>query len=313
MNIIVIGHINPDTDSIVSAIALAQLLNQEGKEAQAFFRGNLNKESQWVLDNFQARELIEEINEVLESKEVFFVDFNEADQCPFNPGKIKLVGLIDHHKLRSNWRTEEPILFRIEPVGASSTLIAKLFREKNIPLPDNLAKMLLCGIISDTLNLTSPTTTEEDRSWVGELSEQTNENVGKLANNLFEAKSDLSSFTPQEIAKLDYKVFNFSGKKVGLGVIETVRPDNAKKIEAELKKTISEIKSEEGLDYIYLGIVDILNNKTELLIASEEAKKLARKAFPEGTISKENLILEGIVSRKKQMVPALERALLVPL
>jgi len=309
MRTFVIGHLNPDTDSIVSAIALAGLLNSEGKEARAVKKGNLNKESQWALDHCQAKDSIEELENVPDGQEVFFVDFNEFDQCPLNPEKVKLIGLLDHHKLGSGWKTEEPILFRVEPVGATSTLMAKIYREKNIPLPENLAKLLLCGIISDTLNLTSPTTTEEDKHWAKKLSEQTNENVEELANNLFEAKSDLSSFTPEEVAKLDYKVFNFIGKKIGIGVIETVRSDNAKELEGELKKVMGKIKSEEGLDYVYLGIVDILNNQTELLIGDEETKLLARKAFPEATESGDNLILPNIVSRKKQIAPAIERVL----
>jgi manganese-dependent inorganic pyrophosphatase len=309
MRTFVIGHLNPDTDSIVSAIALAGLLNSEGKEARAVKKGNLNKESQWALDHCQAKDSIEELENVPDGQEVFFVDFNEFDQCPLNPEKVKLIGLLDHHKLGSGWKTEEPILFRVEPVGATSTLMAKIYREKNIPLPENLAKLLLCGIISDTLNLTSPTTTEEDKHWAKKLSEQTNENVEELANNLFEAKSDLSSFTPEEVAKLDYKVFNFIGKKIGIGVIETVRSDNAKELEGELKKVMGKIKSEEGLDYVYLGIVDILNNQTELLIGDEETKLLARKAFSEATESGDNLILPNIVSRKKQIAPAIERVL----
>jgi manganese-dependent inorganic pyrophosphatase len=184
-----------------------------------------------------------------------------------------------------------------------------MYKEKGITLPDEIARILLCGIISDTLELTSPTTTEEDKIWVGILTEQTKENVEKLAENLFSAKSDLSSFTPEEVAKLDYKNFNLADKRIGFGVIETVKPDNAKKIEVELKEVMQKIKTEENLDFIFLGIVNIVNNETEVLLISPEAKDLIMKSFSDIVILGDNLILKGVVSRKKQIIPAIERVL----
>ncbi|MFH1182918.1 MAG: manganese-dependent inorganic pyrophosphatase [Candidatus Moraniibacteriota bacterium] len=309
--IIVIGHTNPDTDNIAASIGLARLLMTEGRDASAYKKGNLNKETQWVLEYTKLSDQIKELSssEDEEKLTVFFVDFNEEAQSPLNPENVELVGLIDHHKLSGSWRTEEPILFRIEPVGSSSTLVAKMYQEKGIAIPDEIARILLCGIVSDTLKLTSPTTSEEDKIWTGILAEQTEENVEELADNLFAAKSDLSSFTPEEIAKLDYKNFNLGGKKVGFGVIETVMPDNAKKIEKELKDVMQKMKAEENLDFIFLGIVDIINNETEILLISPEAKDLIMKSFSDIVIRGENLILKGVVSRKKQIIPAIERVL----
>jgi len=309
--IIVIGHLNPDTDNIAASIALAGLLQSEGKEAAAYRKGNLNKETQWALDYTQLNNQLNELTDavLVEKPAAFFVDFNEEEQSPIDPSKIELCGLIDHHKLGGNWKTEEPIYFRVEPVGSSSTLVAKLYKEKGIDMPNNIAKILLCGIISDTLKLTSPTTTDEDKIWTGILAEKTGEDIDKLAENLFEAKSDLSQFTPAEIAKLDYKNFDFSGKKVGIGVIETLKPDNAKNFEKELKEVMQNIKSQENLDYIFLGIVDIINNETEMLLVGEAAKDLIMKSFSDIVIRGDNLILKGVVSRKKQIVPAIERAI----
>lgn len=313
MGIIVIGHTNPDTDNVATSIGIAKLLELEGKEAIAYKKGNFNKETQWVLEKTKLSDHIKEIQDekVEEKSPVFFVDFNEEAQAPLDINNIELVGLIDHHKLSGNWKTEEPILFRIEPLGSGSTLVAKMYQEKNIKIPHEVAKILLCGIISDTLNLTSPTATEEDKIWTGILAEQTKEDADQLAENLFTAKSDLSSFTPEEIVKLDYKNFDLSGKKVGFGVIETVKPDNVKKLEKELKEELQKIKTNEGLDYIFLGIVDILNNETEILLISKPAKELIMKAFSDIQILEDNLILKGIVSRKKQIIPAIEHALKV--
>lgn len=305
----VIGHENPDTDNIAASIALAELLQIEGKEAKAFKKGNLNKETQWVLDYTGTKDKINELGDIPDGQEFFLVDFNEESQSPVDPSKIQLKGLLDHHKLAGSWKTEEPILYRIEPLGSSCTLVCKLVQEKKIELPAEISKLLLCGIISDTLKLTSPTTTEEDKAWVDVLVKQAQEDVNKLADSLFEAKSDLSEFTPEEIAKLDYKVFDLSGKKVGIGVIETVKPDNAKKIEKELKEVITQIKGKEGLDFIYLGIVDIIKNQTEVFLINPEAKGLIMKSFSDIVIADDNLILKGVVSRKKQIVPALEKTL----
>lgn len=309
--ITVIGHANPDTDNIAASIGLVKLLTLEGKEAVACKRGNLNKETAWALEYTKLSDRIGELpSENTEEKlTVFFVDFNELAQSPLKPENIALVGLIDHHKLAGDWKTEEPILFRVEPVGSTSTLVAKMFKEKNIAIPDEIARILLCGIISDTLKLTSPTTTEEDKIWADILAEQTQEDIDKLADSLFSAKSDLSSFTPEEIVKLDYKNFDLAGKKIGIGVIETVKPDNVKKLDSELKEVMSKIKMDENLDFIYLGIVDIINNETEMLITSQEAKDLIMKSFSDIEIIDENLILKGVVSRKKQIVPKIERAL----
>lgn len=309
--IIVIGHLNPDTDNVAASIGLAKLLITGSNEAKAYKKGNLNKESQWALEHAGLQNQISEISseETKEKPTVFFVDFNEESQSPLEPENVKLVGLIDHHKLAGNWRTEEPILFRVEPVGSSSTLVAKMYKEKKIDMPAEIARILLCGIISDTLKLTSPTTTEEDKIWADILAEQTEEDIDQLAENLFSAKSDLSSFTPEEVAKLDYKNFDLAGSKVGFGVIETVMPDNAKKIEKELKEVMQKIKTEENLDFIYLGIVDIINNETEVLLISPEAKNLIMKSFSDIVILGDNLILKGVVSRKKQIIPNIEKAI----
>jgi len=309
MSIIVIGHENPDSDSVAAAIAIAELLKKENKNAKPYKKGNLNKETEWALEYSRLAGQIEDLpQETAENQEAFLVDFNEEGQSPLDPSKIKLVGLVDHHKLAGNWKTEETVLFRVEPVGSSSTLAAKIYREKKVSLTPDLARLLLCGIISDTLNLTSPTTTEEDKEWAADLAQESGEDINKLADSLFEAKSDLSAFTPEEIVKLDYKNFDFAGKKVGIGVVETVKPGNVKKLENELKEALGNIKIKEGLDLAYFGIVDIIKNQTELLLISEQEKSIVMKSFSDIVIDGNNLILRGIVSRKKQIAPGIEKA-----
>ncbi len=313
MSIITIGHLNSDTDSVAGAVALAELLKLQGKEALAYRNGQLNKESEWALKHCDSTNLVSEFSStnISENQEFFLVDFNEENQSPVALAKINLVGLIDHHKLNSCWKTDKPIYFRIEPVGSTCTLIAKLYQERKIVIAKDVARLLLCGLISDTINLTSPSTTADDREILTFLATQTNENIEWLAQNLFEAKSDLSSFTPEEVVRLDYKIFNFAQKKIGIGVIETLSPANIKKIEPELKQAMRKIKSEDGLDYLYLGIVDIVKQETEMLAEDEEEKQIILKAFSDIEIasSGDNLLLKTIVSRKKQIVPQIENFL----
>jgi len=305
--LMVIGHLNPDTDTIASSIGLTELLQKEGREAQAFKKGNLNNESIWAL-KFSGLEanISELVEEQSENQEVFFVDFNEESQSPINKEAIKLRGLLDHHKFACNFKTEDPTMIRIEPVGSTSTLVLKMGKEKGIELAAPVKKLLLCGIISDTLNLTSPTTTEEERKWVEELKNELAVDIDELAEDLFEAKSDLSAFTPEEIVRLDWKNFDFDGLKVGIGVVETVKPESVKKIEADLRVALSKIKEAEGLDFAYLGIVDILANKTEMIILSEEERNAVMSSFSDLVIVGDNLVLRGVVSRKKQIAPILE-------
>ncbi len=307
---IVIGHDNSDTDSVCAAVAMAELLKAKGKKAVAMRKGSLNKETAFALEFAGATKKVKSIkNDEIKGEEVFFVDFNEKAQSPIKGENYKLIGLIDHHKLSGDFKTEEPILFRIEPIGSTSTLVAKLYFEKEIEIEKWVAKLMLAGIISDTLNLTSPTATEEDSLWLRRLSAVTGVDTTKLADNLFEAKSDLSDFSPREIVKLDYKNFDFGGTKVGIGVVETVKPEKIKFLEPELKKALAEIKKEENLDLIYLGIVDILKNRTEMLLIGEREKALIMKVFSDIVISENNLILRGVVSRKKQIAPMIEKGL----
>ncbi len=305
--IIVIGHENSDTDSVCSAIALAELLKAEGKEAGAFRKGCLNKETAFALKTARAEQKIKEIKKVEVGREFFLVDFNEKAQSPVDVASGRLIGLIDHHKVALEFKTEEPTYLRFEPLGSSSTIVAKIYTEKKIEMTGQVAKLLLCGIISDTLNLTSPTTTEEDKNWVKKLARLTKLKVSNLADKLFEAKSDLSDFSPRQIVKLDYKNFDFGGKKVGIGVVETVKPEKVKKLEKALKKALTEIKKQEKLDLIYLGVVDILRNRTEMFLIGAEEKALIMKVFSDIVIDGENLVLRGVVSRKKQIVPVMEK------
>lgn len=298
MNKYVVGHKNPDTDSFVAAIGLAALLGYVPAAA-----GEPNKETKLVLEKFGfgVPALIS-----AEEKEVILVDHNEPSQIHENIKEEEIVAIYDHHKL-GGLATKMPITMRTEVIGATSTIVAKMYREQGVSLSKEIAGLLLCGIISDTFNLNSPTQTDQDKEVYEWLREQTGLNANELAVDMFNAKSDISDITTSALLSGDYKVFDFSGKKVGIGVWETVLPEKVLERKDEIKTVLEEKKKAEGVSLIYFAVVDILNNKSHLFLLSQEEESVAQKAFG-GPVTEGLMELAGIVSRKKEIAPAIEKS-----
>jgi len=300
--VIIIGHKNPDTDTIVSSILLAELINRvqkpvEGK-AVAKASGELNKETQFVLDHF-SQDAPSKIDS-LASQDVFLVDHGEFEQSIRGIEQANLIGVLDHHKM-GGIITSSPIFYRSEPKGSTATLIAEMFFKNQIVPSKKQAGLLLAAIISDTLKLTSPTTTQDDRDMAKKLIEISKEDIEKLTNHIFEAKSDISGISSQELVNKDYKDYEAGGKKFGFGVLETVLPQKAEEIQDEIFTALELIKKEKNLDFIFFALVDILKQESKIFLLEQE-KAVAESAF-NAKSSGRFLILPGVVSRKKQMVP----------
>ncbi len=304
MNTYVVGHKNPDTDSVVAAIAFAEFETAVGKPCSPAIAGAPNKETAYVLDRFGVVTpgLLPD-----EEKKVIVVDVNEPSQLADNVKPEEIAGVLDHHKL-GGLATAEPIYVRIEPLGSTSTLVARMFRAEGFDIPETIAKLLLAGILSDTLNFNSPTTTDMDKETAEFLNKTAKVDMDSLAKEMFKAKSDLTGISSEELVKADYKVFDINGKKVGIGVFETVHPVAALERQADLIDALGKKKTADGLDYIFLSIIDILGEAAYTITASDEDKALVSKAFD--TIEKDGALFSpGIVSRKKQIVPAIEKVL----
>lgn len=305
--VIVIGHKNPDTDSIVSALAGVELLAKFfGKEAVAYRAGELNNETKFILEKFdvQAPELIDGLDDGQVS--VALVDHNESgqtfDQLDYN----NVDYVFDHHKI--SIKTEKQIFCRIEPIGSTASLIAKMFFEKNVPISEVNCKLLLAGILSDTLNLTSPTTTQEDRDLVGKLNEVAKIEIESFANEMFAAKSSLEGISISSIVTMDYKVFEMGSSKVGIGAWETTNPQSVdEKKEAIFTELVAK-KEKEKLDHVFFMVVDIIKQNSQLYLIGDAERVLAEKVFG-GQTEKDVMILPGVVSRKKQIVPQLTEEL----
>ena len=305
MPIIVVCHKNPDTDTIVSAIVLAEFLSMSGKKAKAYRAGGLNFETKYVLSRFGEKKPALISN--LENKEVFLVDHGELRQSPADIEKAKIVGVLDHHRL-GGITSIEPIYYRNEPIGSTSSLIAKIFNEAGKKINKKQASLLLSGIISDTLKFTSPTTTDEDKKIGKQLQKIAGINVDELASEMFKAKSSLKGISLNEILQKDYKEFEFNGQKVGIGVFETASPATFSKMEGEVFEGLQKLKIQRKIDLIYFGIIDILKHEGFICLIGEKEKEIAQKAF-KGKIENNIMHVPGLVSRKKQMVPVLAKIL----
>ncbi|MDD5396954.1 MAG: manganese-dependent inorganic pyrophosphatase [Candidatus Moranbacteria bacterium] len=304
--ILIVGHKNPDTDSIVSAIAAQEFFAKAwGKDAKAHRAGVLNNETKFVLESFGV-EMPEMISAVGDDESVALVDHNETSQVfeALDFGKVDFI--FDHHKVAIV--TEKPIFCRVEPIGSTSSLIAKMFFEKNVEISETSAKLLLAGILSDTLNLLGPTTTEEDKILAGKLNEIAKIEIEKFVAEMFKAKSSLEGISVEDIITLDYKDFEMGKHKVGVGTWETTFPESVNEKKDEILAALRKKKEDAGLGYVFFMVVDIIAQNCQLYVIGEDEKVLAEKVFG-GKLENDMMFLPGVVSRKKQIAPQLTEEL----
>ena len=298
----VIGHKNPDTDSVVSATVLSKFLQKTGRQAEARVPGKINKETEYIF-SFLNLDVPAEIAEIPEDEKVFLVDHNDLSQSLASIDSV--VGILDHHLL-SGIITDSPMYFRVEPIGSTSSLVYKLYKENNVELEITDANLLLAAIISDTLKLSSPTTTDEDRLIFEELKEITKIDTDKLAQEMFAHKSDYSDKSISEVISSDLKEFDFGGKRVAISVAETTNLDYFNNNEDEIAKELVNIKNLNNYDYFFFAAVDIVNKNTHFFPAEDVEKKIIEELFIHE--NKGNYYyLENIVSRKKEIAPVISK------
>ncbi len=294
--IIVIGHKNPDTDSVVSAKVFANFL---GEDAVSRIAGEVNRETEFIFSYF--KEDLPKIITEDEDAEFFLVDHNEIMQSVAK--KEKICGVLDHHTI-SGLKTDKPIFFRVEPVGSTATLIYKMMKEKGVSPTEKETGLLLAGIISDTLNLNSPTTTTEDIDLYYELSKISTIDPNSFAEKMFEAKSDFSGKNIEDIISRDLKEYDFGNKRVVIGVAESTSLKYFEENQKEIKSILKKNKEEKKYDALFFGAVDIINGNTMFYPASDEEKEVIRKVF-NGEEKENYFLLENVSSRKQEIVPPL--------
>ena len=295
----VFGHKSPDSDSITSSIVMANLENKLGNaDAKAYRLGNINKETEFILNylDIDAPELLENVED---GSDVILVDHNSPAESIDNLDNVNILKVVDHHKLALE--TSYPLFLRFEPVGCSETILCKLYEENGVEITKEIATLMLSAIISDTLLLKSPTTTEDDRIAVEKLAKIADIDYNEYGLEMLKAGTDLSSFTIDEILALDAKQIDFKDVKSIVNQVNTADISDVMAMKDDLEKGIEKIIDDENLDLFMLLITDIVNSNSQVIVLGD-ASNLVEKAY--GVKLQDNTaLLEGVVSRKKQVVP----------
>lgn len=298
----IFGHKNPDTDTITSALVYASLKTQLGADVEAVRLGEVNGETAFALSYFgvEAPRLVQTVSN--EVSEVILVDHNERQQSADDIDKVTVVEVIDHHRI-ANFETSAPLYFRAEPVGCTATILLKLFKENGVAVSKQNAGLMLSAIISDSLLFKSPTCTKQDVDAANELAAIAGVDAQVYGLDMLKAGADLSDKTIAQLISIDAKEFSMGSYKVEIAQVNAVDTNDVLSRQAELEAALSTIIAEKGLDLFLLVTTDILNNNSIGLALGKQASAV-EEAF-KVTLDNNTALLEGVVSRKSQIVPPL--------
>ena len=302
MSTYVFGHTTPDSDSIVGAISLSYLKNQLGEDCIPSRQGEINPETAFILEKFGFEKPMLKTNYAGEN--VYLIDFMESSQSPSDIAEATILGIVDHHKL-GDLKTATPLEMWVRPVGCSNTIVKQMFDYFGVEIPKDLAGMMMCAILSDTVIFKSPTCTKEDTKAVKELAEIAQiEDAKALGMEMFIVKSDVLTDTKRALVLRDFKDFNMGSEKIGVGQLEVVDLAVFDNMKEELFEAMREIKVEGERHTVLLLLTDIMLEGSQLLVLSNDNSKI-ETAF---TVALENnqIWLQKVMSRKKQIIPFLE-------
>ncbi|MBU8916782.1 manganese-dependent inorganic pyrophosphatase [Bacillus sp. FJAT-29953] len=303
--VLIFGHKNPDTDTICSALAYADLKKQLGQDVEAVRLGQINGETQYALDTFkvEAPRLVETVASEVNS--VILVDHNERQQSANDITDVKVLEVIDHHRI-ANFETSDPLYYRCEPVGCTATILNKMYKENGKEIKKEIAGLMLSAIISDSLLFKSPTCTAEDVAAARELADLAGVDAQAYGLEMLKAGADLSDKSVADLLTLDAKEFDMGGSKVEIAQVNAVDTAEVLARKEELEAAISKKIDEKNLDLFLLVVTDILNNDSVGLALGNKAAAV-EKAY-NVTLDDNTATLRGVVSRKKQIVPVLTDA-----
>ncbi|MBU2868236.1 manganese-dependent inorganic pyrophosphatase [Pacificibacter marinus] len=305
MTTFVFGHKSPDTDSTGSPIIWAWYLNEiKGETSEAVLLGEPNTEAAFVIKKWDCPK--PQIKTAFDADtKVVIVDTNNPAELPDNINDLDITAIIDHHKLVGGLETKGPIDITIRPLACTATIMFDLMGDDTAKMPDWVKGLMLSCILSDTLEFRSPTTTDHDKAVAQKLATELNIDMAAYAAELFEAKSDVSAFSDAELIRMDSKEFTVESTKFRVSVLETTAPKIVLDRKASLLGSMVDVAAEDGVDHVLLFVVDILNEEATLFIQNDTVKTVAEKSFG-ATVTGDAVVLPGIMSRKKQIIPNLK-------
>ena len=304
MTIQVFGHKSPDTDSTGSPIIWAWYLSDiKGTPAEAKLLGEPNTEAAFVLKRWDLPKP-QIIAGVEAGAPVVIVDTNNPAELPAGINDADIIGIIDHHKLVGGLETKGPIDITVRPLACTATIMHDLIGDDMARMPENIKCAMLSCILSDTLEFRSPTTTDHDRAVAEKLALELGISIPDYAAELFAAKSDVSAFSDAELLRMDSKEYTVAGKEFRVSVLETTAPKVVLDRKDSLMASMVDVAKEDGADQVILFVVDILNEEATLLVPNDLVKTLAEKSFGV-TVTGDTVVLPGVMSRKKQIIPVL--------
>ncbi len=305
MTTLVFGHISPDTDSTGSPLIWAWYLSEiKGTPARAVLLGEPNTEAAFMLKYWDLTKP-EIIADVTAADTCVIVDTNNPAELPPSINEANVVGIIDHHLLVGGIKTKSPIDITIRPLACTATILHDLMGDALARAPRNIKGAMLSCILSDTLQFRSPTTTAHDRAVAEKLAVELGISIPELAAALFAAKSDVSAFTDAELLRMDSKEYNVAGKDLRISVLETTAPKVVLDRKDSLMAAMVDVAAEDGADQVLLFVVDILNEEATLLVPNDLVKQMAEASFGV-KVTGNTVVLPGVMSRKKQIIPALK-------
>ncbi|NBD30507.1 MAG: manganese-dependent inorganic pyrophosphatase [Alphaproteobacteria bacterium] len=304
MTTLVFGHKAPDTDSTGAPLIWAWHLSEvKGQDAKAVLLGQPNTEAAFVLNRW-GYEMPEIIEDVADDQPCVVVDTNNPAELPANINGADVKAIIDHHKLVGGLETKGPINITIRPLACTATIMHDLMGPNAAKLTDPVKGLMLSCILSDTLEFRSPTTTEQDKALAESLASDLGLNLTDYAAEMFAAKSDVSAFSDAELIRMDSKEYEVSGTKFRVSVLETTAPEIPLGRKDSLMASMKDVAAEDGVDEVLLFVVDILREEATLLVPNDTVKTVAEKSFG-ATVDGDTVVLPGVMSRKKQIIPNL--------
>jgi manganese-dependent inorganic pyrophosphatase len=304
MTTLVFGHKSPDTDATGSPIIWAWYLNEvKSTPAEAVLLGEPNTEALFVINRWNCPKP-RIVSDIAGGTDVVIVDTNNPAELPANINVLNVTAIIDHHKLVGGLETKGAIDITIRPLACTATVMHDLMGADTALMPDWAKGVMLSCIVSDTLEFRSPTTTPHDRAVAEKLAADLGIAIPAYAAELFAAKSDVGAFSDAELLRMDSKEYTVAGKDLRVSVLETTAPQMILDRKASLMASMAGVATEDGADQVLLFVIDILREEATLMVPNDLVARIAEASFGV-KVSGDTVVLPGVMSRKKQIIPVL--------